>query len=143
MADAEEATRPPRRPLDPLSRPVDLEFELDRDDPEAVNVDDLYESPDEEEEMLTIKEAVDLDDEYDLYVFYFFNTTLRSVLCYFLFCFVLICFSFNYYFICRIHDHAPGVVQPDVSEQEKHRGSSSGGTGVRHSNFEAVKEAGT
>ena len=66
MADAEEATRPPRQPLDPLSRPVDLEFELDRDDPEAVNVDDLYESPDEEEEMLTIKEAVDLDDEYDL-----------------------------------------------------------------------------
>ena len=31
FADAESASRPPPRPpLDPLNRPVDLEFELDR-----------------------------------------------------------------------------------------------------------------
>jgi hypothetical protein len=64
MADLERATR---QPLDPLSGPVDLEFELDRDDPEAVDVDQLYESPDEEDEILmSVKETVDLDDEYDL-----------------------------------------------------------------------------
>lgn len=70
LADLEASVRPPRQPLDPLSRPVDLEFEMDRDDPEAVDIDQLYESPDEEgdeEEMgMSVKEAVDLDDEYDL-----------------------------------------------------------------------------
>lgn len=70
MADVEAANRPPRQPLDPLPRPVDLEFEMDRDDPEAVDIDQLYESPDEEggdEEMgMFAKETVDLDDEYDL-----------------------------------------------------------------------------
>jgi len=34
------------------------------------------------------------------------------------------------------------VVEPDTSEQEKQGGSSTGGTGARHSTFEAVKEAG-
>jgi hypothetical protein len=69
MADIEGTARTQRQPLDPLSRPIDLEFELDRDDPEAVDMDLLYESPDEgdEGEMgMSMKGAVDLDDEYDL-----------------------------------------------------------------------------
>ena len=66
MVDTEEATATPtpRKPLDPLSHPVDLEFEMDRDDPEAVDINQLYESPDEEDEE-TMGD-VDLDDEYDL-----------------------------------------------------------------------------
>lgn len=68
MADAEAAVRQPRQPLDPLSQPVDLEFELDRDDPEHVDIDQLYDSPDEEgvDEEMFLKESVDLDDQYDL-----------------------------------------------------------------------------
>ena len=96
-------------PLEPIDRPVDLEFELDRsvfkhlfhvkqlqifikfitnafsvflvrlfkhlcdaclicpcrDDPDLVDMDTLYESPDEGEDFVGLKE-VDLDDEYDL-----------------------------------------------------------------------------
>jgi len=64
MADLRAARAGP--PLDPLDRPVDIETEFDRDDPEGVDVNALYdeESPNEEEDLLG--REVDLDDEYDL-----------------------------------------------------------------------------
>lgn len=57
-----------RSPLSPLEGPVDIEQEYDRDDPEAVDINALYdeESPNEEDELLG--REIDLDDEYDLYV---------------------------------------------------------------------------
>lgn len=75
MADAME-DRTKNYPLEDLKgRPIDLEYELDRDDPEAVDLEALYaqeeaaageESPDEEEDILLAGREVDLDDEYDL-----------------------------------------------------------------------------